>query len=239
MRRPRALFVGGLALGLAGVGLVMVYVRSVETRAAAAGETATVYVVRQAIPAGTPGRDLAGAVEATEMPRRLVPGDVVTDLATVQGLVTVGRLDEAEPLRARDFAAAGVTRGALAIPQGKEAVAVAITVDGGVGRYPQPGDRVNVYATFRDGRGVTRKILSGVEVLATQPASGSADRIGLGPAGSGQLVYLLAATPEEAARLVFGKELGSISLTLLPEGQESPPVADVTMDLPDSLERSR
>ena len=109
----------------------------------------------------------------------------------------------------------------------------AVPLDGGVARYPQPGDRVNVYATFKSGQPVTRRILSGVEVLTTEAkGSGSpgAPVLGGGTSGApaGNVVYLLAVTPNEAGQLVFGKQLGSVWLTLLPEGQQSGPAAVVT-----------
>lgn len=231
MRRPSILLVAGAILGVVGGALVLAYVRDVESQASAADETVSVYVARQVIPAGTSGAGVGGDTEAVEMPRRYAPDDALTDLETVGDRVALSRLDEGEVLRQRDFGTSATTKGELAIPAGKEAMAVAVNLDGGVARYPQPGDRVNVFATFRDaGQGSTVRILSDVEVLATQ-ASGSGGKV-LGAGDGGQTVYLLAVSPDQAGRLVFGKTLGSIWLSLVPEGQQSPPVGEVTLDVP-------
>lgn len=219
MPRQSKLLAAGLALGLFGAGLVLAYVKGVEGDAGG-GAKVTALVALEPIPAGTAASALDGKVEEVELPERYARPGALEDLTSVQGQVTTRRLSTGDGLAGDDFAAAGQTKGALPIPAGKEAVAVPVTLDGSVARYPVPGDHVNVFATFKTGTGVTRKMLSNVEVLATDPQGGG---------GNGTLVYLLAVTPEEAPQVVFGKELGTISLTLVPEGQESPEVGDVTM----------
>lgn len=235
MRRPSLTPIAGITLAILGAALVLVYVRGVETDARAATDSVPAYVATQSVPAGTAGADVGRTAKRTQVPRDLAPADAVTNPGALAGQLTLGGIDDGDVLRARDFGTSETTKGDLAIPAGKEAVAVAVSLDGGVAQFPAPGDHVNVYATFRSGQGVTKRILSDIQVLATEPRSSSGAR-GFGAAGTANLIYLLAVTPDEAGRLVFGKELGSIYLTLVPEGHVSPPVGDVTISIPGGLE---
>lgn len=231
MRRPPIILCTGLVLGLLGAALVLGYVRNIETRTDTAEEMLTVLVATAAIPTGTASGEAAPSVTATQIPARFARPGAVTDLGDVSGQFTTRRVEVGETLAARDFASAVTTAGELAIPAGREAVAVAVGIDGGVGRFPRPGDRVSVYATFTQGAAVTQKILADIQVLATQPAASTTGRLDASQtAGTGvgnELVYLLAVTPDEATQLVHGKQTGKIWLTLVPEGQSSPPVAAV------------
>ena len=233
MKRPPLILFSGLVLGLLGAALVMGYVRNVESRAGAAEEMTTVLVASSAIPTGTAADQAKGMATSAKVPARYARPGAIRDIEDVAGQFTVRRVEPGETLSARDFASAAKTAGALAIPAGREAVAVAVGIDGGVGRYPRPGDKVSVYATFKQGTALTQKILSDIQVLATQPAGSATGRLDAGStdaaaAAGSQLVYLLAVTPDEATHLVHGKQTGDIWLTLVPEGQPSPPVAEVT-----------
>ena len=232
VKRPPIVLFSGLVLGLLGAALVMGYVRNVEARAGADEEMTTVLVASGAIPTGLAAGDAAAMATVEKVPARFARPGAIASLDEVEGQFTVRRVEAGETLSARDFASAATTAGALAIPAGREAMAVAVSIDGGVGRYPRPGDKVSVYATFKQGTATTQKILSDIQVLATQPAGSATGRLEPGQtdaaASGSQLVYLLAVTPDEATHLVHGKQTGEIWLTLVPEGQGSPPVAEVT-----------
>lgn len=231
VKRPPILLFSGLVIGLLGAALVLGYVRNVENRAGAAEEMTTVMVASSAIPTGTGAGDAVAMATATKVPARYARPGSIAKLEEVGGQFTVRRIEPGETLSTRDFASAATTTGELAIPAGREAMAVAVSIDGGVGRYPRPGDKVSVYATFKDATPRTQKILADIQVLATQPAGSATGRVdaGDGQAVPGsQLVYLLAVTPDEATHLVHGKQTGEIWLTLVPEGQPSPPVPEVT-----------
>ena len=232
VKRPPIILFSGLVLGLLGAALVLGYVRNVESRAGAGEEMTTVVVASAAIPTGTAAADTAAMTTTAKVPARYARPGAIAQLDDVAGQFTVRRVEPGETLSARDFASAATTAGALAIPAGREAVAVAVPLDGGVGRYPRPGDKVSVYATFNQGTPLTQKILSDIQILATQPAGSATGRLDAGEADGAspgsQLVYLLAVTPDEATHLVHGKQTGEIWLTLVPEGQASPPVPEVT-----------
>ncbi|MGH2740428.1 MAG: Flp pilus assembly protein CpaB [Actinomycetota bacterium] len=232
MQRQSVLLVGGLVLGLLGGSLVFAYVRNLESRAEAEGEPIRVLVAEETIAAGTSGSAIADLVRTIEVPRRYAAPGAVTDLKRVADQWTVEQIEAGETITASQFAEAGSTAGRLPIPEGEEAVSVAVSLEQGLAQYAAPGDIVSVYSTFRTGQeSFTRKILAAVEVLATSANPQSAAQRLTGTSGVGsQLVFVLSVTPREASRLVFAQELGSIWFTLVPEGQQSPRVPDVSYE---------
>lgn len=227
VRRQRVLLAGGLVVGLLGAGLVFAYVRGLEGRTTAGTELIPVFVADETILAGTLGSEVEGMVTQTEVPERYAAPAAVTEIAAILQQVTVERIDPGETLTATQFATAGSTRGRLPIPKGREAMAMAINLDPGVAGYVAPGDHVSIYVTYRRGDGFTEKILSNVEVLAVEANTSSAAQRLTGSTGAtaNRLLFILALTPQEAAKLIHGKELGSLWLTLVPQGQRSEPVS--------------
>jgi Flp pilus assembly protein CpaB len=227
MRRQTVQLLGGVLLGLLGAGLVFMYVRGVQSRSEGQ-ETRAVYVAHEVIGAGTAAVSLADLVASEDVAADLAPEGALTDLEEIRGHFSTEEIQPGETLMRSMFATAGTTEaGALAIPKGREAMAITATIDGGLAQYAAPGDHVSVYATFENREvDVTQKILADVPILATEPGEGNAAQELTGSAN--QLVFVLALTPDEAGRLVFAKETGSIWMTLVPEGQKSPGIKDIT-----------
>ena len=107
---------------------------------------------------------------------------------------------------------------AVAVPNGKEGVAVQVPAIAGLAGYAKVGDRVNVYGTFKDrqpnaaAKGVpaTKLILADAEVLAvTGPPAG---------AEGGNTTYLLAVNPGAAEQVIYLASFEGIWLSLTPEG---------------------
>ena len=107
---------------------------------------------------------------------------------------------------------------AVAVPGGKEGVAVQVPAIAGLAGYAKVGDRVNVYGTFKDrqpnsaAKGVpaTKLILSDAEVLAvTGPPAG---------AEGGNTTYLLAVDPGAAEQVIYLASFEGIWLSLTPDG---------------------
>jgi pilus assembly protein CpaB len=239
MRRQSTLLIGGLVLGLVGFILTFAYVRNVQGKAASNSEVVTAFVASEAIPAGTPGSVISEVVEEKDIPRAyLQPGALVDDLSAVIEKFTIRQIVPGQTLTATDFGQVGESEGRLPIPKGHEAVAIATSLDGGLGQYAQPGDKVSVYATFRQGTPTTRKLLSNVLVIATQANPQVGDKLtGVAPGTTTGLLFVLAVTPQQAGKLIFGQRMGEVSLTLIPEGQVSPDPdpADATGGLAVSL----
>ncbi|MEX2458021.1 MAG: Flp pilus assembly protein CpaB [Actinomycetota bacterium] len=223
MRRQRVLLTGGLLLGLLGAALTFTYVRGVEGRATSGSEMVTAYVATATIPAGTPGSQIGELTTTKRFPRAYLQPNALGELGAVDSQFTLRQITQGQTLTQTDFGEVGASAGRLPIPRGHEAVAIATTLDGGLGEYAQPGDRVTVYATFRQPVPSTRKLLSNVLVIATRANPEAGDRLtGTPPGSTGQLLFVLAVTPKQAGKVIFGQRLGEVSLTLIPEGQTSP-----------------
>ena len=106
----------------------------------------------------------------------------------------------------------------VAVPNGKEGVAVQVPAIAGLAGYAKVGDRVNVYGTFKDrqpnsaAKGVpaTKLIIADAEVLAvTGPPAG---------AEGGNSTYLLAVNPGAAEQVIYLASFEGIWLSLTPDG---------------------
>ena len=113
--------------------------------------------------------------------------------------------------------AAAPTAATVAVPDGKEAVAVQVPTVPGLAGYAKIGDRVNVYGTFKDrqpnstakGAPVAKLVIPDAEVLAvTGPAAG---------AEVGNTTYLLAVNPGGAEQVIYLASFEGIWLSLTPE----------------------
>ncbi len=238
MRRQSMLLIGGLVLGLLGATLTFAYVRNVEGRAASKSEMVTAFVALEPIAAGTPGSVIVDVTEEKEIPRAYLQPGALEDLAAVTEQFTTRTIVPGQTLTTSDFGQVGESEGRLPIPKGHEAVAIATSIDGGLGQYAQPGDKVSVYATFKQGVATTRKLLSNVLVIATQANPQAGDKLtGVSPGTTTGLLFVLAVTPQQAGKLIYGQRMGEVSLTLIPEGQISPDpdAADATGGLAVSL----
>lgn len=240
MRRQTLFLTAGLVLGLLGAGLTFTYVKAVENRAESKSELVTAYVAKEPIPAGTPGKAVATLIEEREIPRAYLAPAALESIDTVGAQYTLRQILAGETLTANDFGTVGQSEGRLPIPKDHEAVAIATTLDGGLGQYATPGDRVSVYATFRQPVPTTRKLLSNVLVIATQANPDAGSKLtGPPPGSTGSLLFVLAVTPQQAGRLIYGQRMGEVSLTLIPEGQTSPaPGGGTPADATGGLARS-
>ncbi|MFP5375408.1 MAG: RcpC/CpaB family pilus assembly protein [Acidimicrobiia bacterium] len=106
----------------------------------------------------------------------------------------------------------------VAVPSGKEGVAVQVPAIAGLAGYAGVGDRVNVYGTFKDrqpnsaaqGVPAAKLIIADAQVLAvTGPPAG---------AEGGNATYLLAVEPGAAEQVVYLAAFEGIWLSLTPEG---------------------
>lgn len=100
------------------------------------------------------------------------------------------------------------------ILQRTRAVTVSVTEKSSVGGWVQPGDHVDVLATFRDPESeelVTVTLLHNVVVLATGRSAGGEGASGWARAYSDVSLLVL---PEEAELLVLAQEMGNLTLVL-------------------------
>lgn len=137
--------VAAAVMAVIGTIILVVFVRGAEDRALEGEELVTVLVTEQQIPAGTPAAQMEDLVTTEQIPAKIAPEGVVSDLVQVQGLVNsvdflagetllAGRFVEPENFNAR--------RGSVEVPEGLLEVTLAMSQEQFVGGIPTPGDKI-------------------------------------------------------------------------------------------------
>ena len=232
-----------LLLALAATIAIFFYVRGVEERAFEDAELVEVLVAQGPIEAGTTGEGAseAGLIGRDSAPRANVPPGAVTSVDQIEGLITLAPILTGEIILRERWGTTAEVAIALDIPEGFEAVAVEVAVPPGVAGYVAAGTQVSILATIEsrvdeepspvvtdEDDAVpeeeplpvevrTQYVLQAVEVLAvgqrqvqTEEQEGTVSSV----------LMTLAVQPEDAERLVFALENGSLYFTLLPEDAE-------------------
>lgn len=207
-----------LAILLAGAATaaMFMYVRGVRDEARTGGGMVQVVVAKQDIPAGT---DLGPLVNQGVFTTRGVPEEglvegAVTSVAQIQGQQSATAILAGEQIPVARLRGEGeVGGGLLGIPEGHEAITVPLDVSRAGGGALRTGDHVTMFATFANPEDTTAVLVPDVQVLKVNATGGEAG------GGGGQLVTL-ALEPEDAQKVVFAQERGTVWLGLLPPGQE-------------------
>lgn len=245
MKARGAVVLLAFTLAALATGAVFMYVRQVEDGARVGEEMVEVIVAKEDIPAGADLGSLIseGGFTTQRVPRDLVIDGAVTSLAQLDGQEAGSPILAGEQvLQARLRGEEEVGGGILGIPEGFQAVTAQLEMSRVVGEVLRRGDHVTIYATFQNAgkfradvraegdeqegtvrgsvegvSGMTLTLVPDVEVLrVTTPTSSGVGSGGQEP----KLFVTLALTPEDAQRLVFAKEQGTVWLALLPPGQE-------------------
>jgi Flp pilus assembly protein CpaB len=222
-----------LAIVLAVVGTVVLtgYVNSADVRAAAGSELVEVYLVAEEIPAGTESSAITDLITAKQIPAlAAVPGRV-TKLSDLKGLVADTALMPGEQLLKSRWVtpAKRAASGDVALPEGMQAVSIALPVERVVGGTIKPGDTVGVVisagVTLDDSAPearITRQVFHKVLVTAvrggtsTPPADGADAAVEV----FDTVMVTLARPTADIQKLVWGKEFGTVWLTIEPENAD-------------------
>ena len=134
-----------------------------------------------------------------------------------------------------------VPGGALAIPEGMQAITVSLDASRGVAGAINAGDHVTIYSTFKDAprkdgtanETVTVVLVPTAELLAVfRPLASSTFGGGDSEASSeqlpGSLAVTVALTPEDTQRFVFSMESGSPWFGLLPPDESGQPMKPIS-----------
>ena len=223
-RRPRSSSVYLLASFVLAVvaGLVVhSHLRRLEARTAASGPRVPVLVVSQDVMRGTP--IAAHHVSVVHMPQAYVPPRPLSNVSQAAGRVALGDLLEGEVVT--DHRLARVRAGPVAslVPEGLRAFAVPTSLPPGT---VQPGDHVDVLATFASGQPRTEVVVTGVEVLfvlsgedlgGTVGEEAGFDAAAAGAPASTTVILLVAEEQEE--RLAFARAFANIEVAIAPAEQ--------------------
>ncbi|MGH2747727.1 MAG: Flp pilus assembly protein CpaB [Actinomycetota bacterium] len=196
---------------------VFLYVSGLEENAETGTEQVEVIVSKEDIPAGTQldGLLSGGAFTTQLVSRDALVAGAVTSLSELQGEETSAPVLAGEQISTARLQGSGtLPGGVLGIPEGHQAMTVALDAPRTTGGILQSNDHITVYATFTkgpNGEPVTVTLVPDVEVLSV--ASGLVDEEQ--PEPSAQLMVTMALKPNEAQKLVFAQEEGSVWLSLL------------------------
>lgn len=216
--RSRTIVAAGVIVALLGAVIVFVYARSVTGRIG--GEaTVSAFVATRDIPAGTTWESAAAAMTRRSVPTSLQPSNAVESTSQMTGRTSVRAISKGEVVTTSQFGGTKSAPGAgLQIPPGHNAVTVSISPPQGVVHYVQQGDIVNIYVTLKQGDGsITKLLMSNVQVLANRPASATQASEGV-VSGGGEVILTLALTPDQAEKVIFSKENGSLWFGLVRPG---------------------
>lgn len=220
MKRSKAVVVGGAVLTLLGMLLSYVYTQSArqEARAEEANSTAevTAWVAGADLTIGSTWEDISLNVSRQQVPAALRPSDAIGEPQDVSGKTLVRNVAQGEVLTATQFNNNGAE--SLNIPEGTSALTLSLDYPQGVGDYIQPGSKANIFVTIKgEGPGgvLTQQMLGDIPVLSNRRAL-SAEEVAEGRAADdgGQLLLTFAVTLEQAEKIIFAKENGSVWLTL-------------------------
>lgn len=242
VKRSNVLVILGIAFFALGAAIVFLLVRddTSSVSAGAAGAPTQVLVATGDIPAGTTGDQVVaeGLVQAKEFaPGQVAPG-AITSTALLAGQTVASDIGKGAQLTSSSLRASQVRGASVAIPEGKQGVALQLDFVPGVGGYVGAGDRVNVYSVVRNGvpdpqnpdeapcNPRVRLFLSNVEVLDVSsevaPRRAVADQEQVRVTGE-PITYLMALDPMEAERVIFMTSNESLYLALA--GKDAPPAS--------------
>jgi pilus assembly protein CpaB len=221
-----------VAFALVATAALVVYVNGADRRAIRDQEPVLVYRAKARIAAGTTGEKAQneGLIERTELPRKAVARDAIRSLEQLGGRVAAVDIVAGEQLVATRWVGAEdvAGRNLLNIPEGHQAISVALDATRQVSGFVTPGDHVSMVATLpRPGSDaeVSQFLLQDLLVLAvgvtaqSNPAAQGGDRVNQ-KSNQNLSSVTLAVRAEDVERVVFATEHGSLYLSLLPPGQQ-------------------
>jgi pilus assembly protein CpaB len=220
--REGALAFAVLAALLA-AGALMVFISRYKRSLDASAEPVTVLVAKEPMPKGSSGDLIAekGLFQATALKREQVKEGALTDPASLRGQVAKHEIVRGQQLTTADFGKP--TDPVLSkLSAGDRAVSVSLDLAHGLIGQVQPGDHVDVMATFLvkpDGaaqpRPITRTLMQDVEVLAAPKPD---EKAPAGAAAASQVHNVVLRVPErEALHLAFASDNGKPWIALRPQ----------------------
>ena len=229
MKRGSVALVVTVLLAVAAAAAVFLYVTNVKQSAETQGGTVTIVVAKEDIPASTDLDPLIaeGMFETRTVLRDDMVEGAVTDVYQLRGQRTAYPILAGEQIAAArlqgELQAAG---GLLGIPEGYEAITVSLDAPRAVAGALGDGDDVTIYATFDD---VTIVLVPQVQVLRVYGSTAGIDGSEQVQQATGTLSVTLALLPEDAQKLVFSMEKGTVWLGLLPPNASGKDLKPISM----------
>ena len=156
-RSNNLIIVLGLVTAVVGAGLVLLLLGRGGSDTPAAGssgdDTVAVLVSKRSIPQGAAGADIGDAVEVKQVPAVTRSSDALVSLGELAERTTTVDIGPGQQLRSAFFRQRTARGGAIKVPDGMQAVAMAIPFTNAGGGYVGPGDRINLYALVGEQNG--------------------------------------------------------------------------------------
>ncbi len=230
---------------LATVG-VFLYSRGVKEEARRGGDLVTVVVSKVDVPANSDLNALIndGQFKTLEVPQDAVIKDAVTQISQLEGQRNSVFIFAGEQIPIGRVQGGEVPGGLLSIPEGYQAITVALDAPAAISGVLAGGDHVTIYATFTgvelvklnkkfeplpgtSGQSAphfdtTVTLVPDVQVLRVirEGASEAVPGQLQDQSASSGLQVILALTPEDAQKFVFTLQEGVPYLSLLPPGED-------------------
>jgi Flp pilus assembly protein CpaB len=223
MRKLNVTIIVGIIVAIIGAGLVFYYGHNVDNKISDGKHTVSVLVADQVLGTGMSAGDVVSHVHVVQIPDAYVVKNAIAATSSLtangaQSAVLVGSVPEGGQLSYNDFASAA-TASHLAPSKGNVALSVETPISSGVARYLQPGQLVDVFATYTGGSNsqATKLFVSGVKVLSVTIADPTTDSSNSNSndssaTPSGSVVVLLDLSPRDAQKVVNAVSAGSIYL---------------------------
>lgn len=221
MDRRRLLLVVAAVIAALGVGLVFVFARGAETRAAEKYRTTSVVTVA-AGKTVLPGESIKSALDTGKLAETQVPeGQVLenalrqSDLGNIDDKVALTTLYAGEQLLSTKFGGVGDPVEVASLPLPTGLIAKPESFDLPVGSFIEPGSQLAVFLTVNPGT-PTCLLIDRVTVLSkgAQTTTTVAED-GSVPAEGGAPALHLAVTQQQFEWLQDGRERGKLSVALL------------------------
>lgn len=236
MDRRKLLLIMAVVVALVGAGLVFVYAKGADSRAAEAYRPVTVFVAAQDIAVGESfDQALANQkITSREIPENVRVGTAVTTVDELRGQSANARIDAGEQILTSNYGGEN-TATVLAIPDGMIAVAVQLSDTARVAGFVGAGSEVVVWLNAAlpgadgstDGDMSTRVLLDRAQVIAAGSTSTqnttNEDGTSTVPEQMPRALLTLALSQEDAERVQLASRVGELSFGLLtPESDVKP-----------------
>jgi Flp pilus assembly protein CpaB len=255
--RSRGLVVAiAIVLAVAAAAAVVLYTQGVKTEAEQGGQLTTVIVATQDIPANQRLDPLIedGLFTELDVPANALVDGAVRDLSQLEGVTTTTPILQNEQISSSRLSSAETPLNIVGVSEGHIGVAVELpSPQGGIGNI-QPGDNVQVFATYngvtvipgtlrqlirspnppsgekREVPDFTLTLIPTVRVLRIQNPEVDSES---GRSDSSRIQITLDLLPQDAQNLVFAQENARVWLGLLPPGEDGtqPPASTVPLEL--------
>jgi Flp pilus assembly protein CpaB len=244
VRRSNLLVIAGIAFFVVGVVIVALLQRD-DNKSPTTGQTVDVLFAKDEIAAGTNGSDATSKVEVRRVSSTDKRADALSTPSELSNQVFTAKFSKGEQIRGGGLRQLSQVA-TVAIPQGKEEVAVQVPFEAGGACYIAPGDTVNVYQVFPTQQPTaqiatphTQLLLTKVQVLdiscqaaplgtpaaATTPTT-QATGVVTRSSSNTEVTVLLAVDSTDAEKVIFGSHSNDSFLYLTRVDANAPPSGD-------------